>query len=302
MTHLLVPIAFLLGALGGGALVWHWRGRRGPDGGPDRWQKWKLVGATAVLTTLALGAAGYALVRHFFRPTRASRATVRQAVADYRKTTGSSRSESRGRTPPGGVYQYRATGFYEITAPVLGKERRDLPATVPAVLVADGDCWELTLRYFKVHHSTARYCWDPSVGLRRIWTRNKNTIFSMKNRSQSSCTPDVLLRPRDRPGREWKPVCKPDKPGPHSQGTRLDLVVRYVGVEPVIVGGRKVRSHHLRRTGTATGTGTGSFRQDQWFADSTGMLVRLRVKGRGSGMAEFVSEYELTLKSLEPAR
>ncbi|MFH2005057.1 MAG: hypothetical protein ABI333_00590 [bacterium] len=313
MEHLLLPIVFLLGALGGGALIWRRRGRRGADegaeGGLGRWPKVKLVAATAVLTTLLLGALGYGLVRHRFKKTQASGASVRQAVSDFRKT-GSSAAKQLGKSPAGGVYRYAATGFYEVEAPVLGKDRRVMPKTVPAVLVPDGDCWELTIRYFKQHHWTARYCRGPQGGLRFVWAKNKNEFFSMKNRSHTFCTPNVILRPGglpgpgpdSAPGTEWKEVCKRKMPKAHQNKADVDITIRYVGVESVTVGKRAVLAHHLRSSFSMKGMMSGTFQQDFWYAKSSGLLIKLRTKGRASGMGKFVSDYQLTLQSLSPTR
>jgi hypothetical protein len=316
MKHLLLPIVFLLGALSGGAVIWRWRGRRGSDGGVDgglgRWAKVKLVAATAVTTALILGAVGYGLVRHRFGKTQATRATVNQAVSDFRKTRkkGKAPGPERGKAPPPGVYQYAATGFYEVEVAVLGKDRRVLPKTVPAVLVSDGDCWELTLRYFAQHHWTARYCRSPRGGLRFVWAKNKNEFFAMKNRSHTFCTPDVILRPGglpgpgpgSEPGTEWKEKCRRNPPSPHDKDAKIDVTVRYVGVETVLVGATKVEAYHMRSAVKMKASVSGTFHQDFWYARGSGMLVKLRAKGEASGMAKFVSDYQLTLKSLSPTR
>lgn len=308
MTYLWIPLSFLVGALSGGALVWCWRGRGGGARGPTRLQKVKLVVATALLTAGILAAAGYGLVRHRFQKTRASKATVKGAVSDYRKAKQG--AEKGGQAPPGGVYQYAATGFYELDASVMGKDHRDLPKTVPGVLVPDGDCWELTLRYFKQHHWTGRYCRGPRGGLRFVWAKNKNEFFSMKSQSHSFCTPDVILRPGglpgpgpgSAPGTRWKEICKRKTPHPQRGKAKVDITMAYVGLERVAVGKRSVEAFHMRSTFTMAGMASGTFHQDFWYAKGSGLLIALATKGKASGMGKFVSDYRLTLKSLAPAR
>jgi len=312
MKHLLLLMVFLIGALSGGVLVWHWRGRRGAAGGLGRWQKVKLVAATTVITALTLGALGYGLVRHRFGKTQATRATVNQAVADFRRTSkrGGAAGAHGGKAPPGGVYQYAATGYYEVDVPVLGKDRRVMPKTVAAVLVRHGDCWELTLRYFTQHHWTARYCRGPRGGLRFMWVKDRNEFFSIKNQSHTYCTPDVILRPGGLPGpgpgaaprTEWKEQCKRKNPGPHDNKAKVDITIRYMGVETVLVGTKKVEAHRLRSFFTMQAMVSGKFHQDFWYARGSGMLVKLSNKGQASGMAKFISDYQLTLKSQSPTR
>lgn len=309
MTHLWIPLAFLAGALSGGAVVWFWRARRAAEGGASRWQKTKLVGATVVLTALALAALGYGFARQRFQRTRASKATMSKAVSDFRKAKGGA-AEKRGQSPPGGVYQYAATGFYEIDAPVVGKDHRVLPRIVPGVLKTDGDCWELTLRYFTQHHWTARYCRGPRGGLRFIWVKNRNEFFSMKSQSQTFCTPDVILRPGglpgpgpgSAPGTEWKESCKRKSPHAQRGKAKVDITIRYVGLERVAVGKGSVAAFHLRSTFTMEGMASGTFHQDFWYAQGSGLLIGLATKGKAAGMGSFVSDYRLTLKSLTPAR
>ena len=300
MSLFVIPIVFFLGAVSGGVLIWHWRGRRGTDGVLNRRQKWKLVLATALLTTLSLAAVGYGLIHTRFRTTQAKQETVGQAVSDYRKAQGAAPKKSNGKAPPGGVYQYQGSGFYELTVPVLGRERRVLPKTIPAVLLAEGDCWELNLRFFKQHHRKARYCQDPKAGLRVVWIKNKNEFFSMKNDSHSTCTPDVMVRPGAQPGRQWNQDCKPGKVNPHFGAPKVTVVVRYLGRESLTIGTRATQAHHLRRTLTLSGIQTGIIVQNIWYATDSGMLLKLRMKGEGKGVAKYVSDYQLTLTSLSP--
>lgn len=298
----ILPIVFLCGALAGGLLAWHWRGRRaavGPAGPP---RSWPLVLSTALLTTLGLAAAGYGLVRHRFQRTQVSRASKEQALADFRRGRSAASPASLGKTPPGGVYTYRATGYYEAEVPVLGKERRDMPKTVPAILVPSGDCWELTHRYFEQHHWTGRFCRDPEGGLRLDWARNKNEMFSMKTESRSICEPRALVLPGKRPGEPWTLTCTSDPPRPERSPGNVEMLGSLVGEETVEVDGRPQPARRVRRAFTMKGPHSGSMVQDLWIAAESGMLLQLTVKGDGKGMAKFVSDYRLTLQSLTPSR
>jgi uncharacterized protein YneR len=267
-----------------------------------RQKRWWVVVGTSLVITLVVGALGYGLVRSRFRKTKAAQATVGKAVADFRRARGALLAAERGRVPLSGVYKYAATGYYEIGLPALGKDRRVLPKAVPAVLAPSGNCWELSVRYFKQHHWTVRYCRDPRAGLRMVWLRNTNEFFGMKTWSQYRCDPDVILRPGDQPGRQWQQLCKPQEPKPVFGSAQVKVAVRYVGTESMTIGGRTLKAHHLHRTINMTGIQVSVIEQDLWYAAESGMMVRLHLKGQGSGIAKFDSDYQLTLKSLSPKR
>jgi len=145
-----------------------------------------------------------------------------------------------------------------------------------------------------------------------VWAKNKNEFFGMKNQSHTFCTPDVILRPgglpgpgpgpRAKPGTEWKEKCRRRNPKPHDKNAKVDITVRYLGVETVSVGTKKIEAYHLRSSVSMKAMVSGTFGQDFWYARGSGMLVKLSAKGEASGMAKFVSDYQLTLKSLSPTR
>ena len=78
-TYLLIPIVFLVGAVAGGLLAWHIRGRMDRKGGSGRFQTAMLVVATALFTTLLLAAVGYGLLRVGFKKSRMSPASAKKA-------------------------------------------------------------------------------------------------------------------------------------------------------------------------------------------------------------------------------
>jgi hypothetical protein len=289
--------------------------------------------STAILTTLGLAAAGYGFLRQRFQRTQVSRASMEQAVADFRKgagvrAAGSARSSAEaagaepgksaepgakdsagearrgdnGKTPAAGVYAYRADGYYEADVPVLGKERRVLPKIVPGILVPSGECWELTHRYFEQHHWTGRFCRHPDDGLRLEWVRNKNEMFSMKTESRSQCEPQAFVLPGRRPGDKWPISCTSDPPRRDPGAGKVEMTVTYVGDEPVEVDGRPQAARRVRRLFSMKSPHTGYMSQDVWLALGSGMLLKLVVKGEGKGMGKFQSDYHLTLKSLTPSR
>jgi len=266
-----------------------------------RGKRWWVVVTTGLVTSLALGGLGYALVRSQFRKTKVAKASEGQAVSEFRRSGGASSKTAEG-TPPAGVYQFSATGQYTVSVPGLGKDVRVLPKTLPAVLVSKGRCWELNIRFFKQHQRTVRYCSEKKGHLRMVWLLNQNEFFGLKHLTKTRCVPDLILRPGDEPGHQTAQTCKPVGVDQRFGKTDAKVMFEYVAANTMTIGGRKVRVHHLRRTLVVKSLQSARVVQHLHYADETGMLVRYRVNGGGSGLATFRSDYQITLTSLSPKR
>lgn len=297
---LLAVLAFVAGVLAGGLVSWHARGHGAAEGTRPHLAPWKVVVLTAILTGGVLVGVGLVVARLVLRPRPTSRATVEQAVADFRRQHAGTRSSASRQSPAAGVYTYAARGFYEVTVPVMGKERRGLPAMIPGILQPEGACWSLTIRYFQEHEWKGHYCREPSGALRLLRVENRNQMFGMKTQGESRCTPDAVLPAGARAGDAWKLACTSTPPRPEHASGQADLRAAYVGEETLTIEGQPVRAHHVRRTFSMKGSSSGVMEQDTWHAVGSMLVVQLRVKGDGSGLARFVSDYRLTLASLRP--
>jgi hypothetical protein len=266
-----------------------------------RGRRWWVAVCTGLITSLVLGGLGYALVRSLFRKTTLAKESVGQAVSDFRRSQGAAKAAAEG-SPPAGVYQYAATGQYTVSVIGLGKDIRMLPKTVPALLVSDGSCWTLNIRFFKQHQRTVRYCSDKKGGLRMVWLVNQNEFFGFKHLTKSRCEPDQILRPGDKPGHQTPQSCKPMNDNQMFGKTNAKVSFDYIAAESMTIGGQKLRVHHLRRTLVVKSLQSVKVEQHLYYAARTGMLVRYRINGKGSGLATFKSDYELTLVSLSPKR
>lgn len=300
MSYWIVPITFALGGLAGGLLAWTWRGR---SDAVTRRQKIKLVAATAFLTVALLSITGYAVLRYRFGNTGVDRASTGQAVSDFRKAGGTAH---RAGTPPGGVYTFRAHGGMTVHSALLGDTKRTLPSTIPAVLIPRKQkpgCWELTLRLYKQNHRGEVYCKD-ATGLRLEQRWERNEMFGIKTFTRQGVTPTLLVGPERAPGTKftmaWKilehkttmplPVKRPD----------LSIQATYVALETLTIGGKPVRAHHLRQHATYGGAVTGTLNREVWYAADTGMMLQLRIKSAGKGVANVTIDSAYTLTSLQP--
>ncbi len=300
----LVPLAFLLGAIAGGLMAWRLRGRVAPASKPTRYLRLKLVASTVLATLSILAVAGYALIRHRFGGEQPSPASVNRAMDDFRK---SGAGAQRGSGPPPGVYTYHGKGFFKIEAPLLGKKHLTLPKTIPAILRhVDKRCWELTVRPWAQHEWTERYCRHGPTGYRQQWRKNKSDMFGIKSSSTSECRPSALFDESGALRRSWEATCRVTKRktslpiGGKPRPTKVQITL--VGKTKIVIGGRQVVAYHFRQTASVKRKMKGSMTREVWFDASTGMLLKLSTKGGGTGMAKVQVDQTYTLANLKPRR
>lgn len=302
-------------------MAWWLRGRLGEAGsGPSRRHTIKVAAVSSVITLGVAGAAAYGVIKWKFGHRPVQKASVDDALRDFRSasakpvaTDDSSRAEPSqakttapvaANTPSGGVYTYKARGFFQVDAPVVGRHRRDLAATVPAMVVR-GDsptCWELKIWYFKQHTWRARYCRDRNDAQRMEFVKTANQFFGRKIGGKYGCVPADIVRVNMKPGDQFMTSCgsieEPRKP----DAAKTDVSITFVGDEDVDVGGELVSSRHLVRKVHVVGRQSGSTIRHLWFSKKTGLLVRVREKGRSSGLAKFEADWELILTSTTPRK
>ncbi len=301
-----LPLAFGLGAAVGAALAWWLSGRS--DGTSSRRSYGVKVAALTAIGSIALTlAAVYGVVKWKFRSRPVQKASVQDAVKDFRDNKVAGATETKTpkqatfRVPGPGVYTYNATGYYSVDAPIVGKDRRELPKQLPGVLVSDHNCWALTVRFFKQHTWEARYCKPNETNLVMASTKSANEFFGRKVGGHYGCSPGDLVLADKKPGDSWTQLCK-SKKEKHKDRKGTEVKVTYVADEPVKVGDADVPSRHIRRTIVMKGRQKGQTIRELWFGQSSGLLLKLREKGSSSGMATFESDWTLTLASTKPTK
>lgn len=262
---------------------------------------WVVV-TTGLLVTVLLGGLGYVVLRNRFGKTKMKKATEGQAVSEFRRNHKGANKAAEG-TPQAGVYQYSGIGEYTVAVPSLGTDKRVLAKTMPALLTAKKDrCWTLNVRFFAQHQRTVRYCAEKDGTLRMKWIINTNEFFGLKHHTKSRCTPDIIYRPGYKPGHKSPQTCKPMNDNQMFGKANAKAVWEFVGTESMTIGGKKLRVHDLKRTLVVKSLQSAKVVQHLYYDDQSNMLVRYRVKGVGSGLANFKSNYQITLVSLTPKR
>ena len=300
---ILLVLAFLLGGLVGGYWGWKWRAERAPgDAGDGKHRTLKLVVLTAVVTLVFAAASAYATLRIVFRAKPVQSASVDQAVADFRSAKPGAAAAANAALPVGGVYTYRSSGASDLKVPLFGTEHRDLPETVPAVLLSDGDCWDLTVRFFEEHRWTTRYCRGEDGALHHPVSETVNVHFGQRVTASSACKPDEVILAKMSPGASWRQSCATENDSGMGGPSAVDTEMTFIGIEEVEVGGAKVKTLHIHREVTMSGRQTGTTTRDYWFGDSTGLLVKFRHRMKSSGIGDIDQAWDLQLTELTPSK
>ena len=262
------------------------------------------VAAVSVVATLAVtAAAGYLVVRLVTRSEPMTGVGIDEAVDQFRGSASETASSvhpagSLG-PPPDGVYTYRASGSWTTTVPVFGTERRVLPATVPAVLRADGDGWTLAFQYFDKHRITLRFRGGAGPALEEPEGETDSVRFGLDVRSSMTCAPDIVVRPVA-PGTSWSQSCRGVTRGVINAMQELPSTTTLVGIDRLDVGGSPVDAWHVRRDSTVVGSESGVLRSNTWYSTTDGLLLRLETESRTSGLVDHVEAIRLDLDSLTP--
>lgn len=297
-----LPLAFVVGALVGAGLTW-WASGRFQSARDGRYGLGALI-ATSVITLTVAALAAYGAIKWKYRARPVDRASVDDTVRSFRKLSraAADAGPATGRElPAAGVYTYRGGGFFKMDAPIVGKQRRDLPAAVPAMLVIAGDCWELKISYFKQQTWKARYCKSPAGALRMEWVRTHNEVFGRVVGGLYGCTPPDIIRAGMKVGDRFMTSCGSiDPKSPSSATTNVQLEL--LGEDSVRVGDQNVSTWHVLRTVKVIGRQSGVTVRNLWFSKDTGMLVRVREHAETSGLVKYKSDWELTLTQTTPRK
>ena len=232
-------------------------------------------------------------------PSPTAKATV--AGAKKKATTPGSASSKSGPVAAGdlelGVYVYATEGFEETDA--LSGQRHDYPSQT-TITASRHDCGY-------------RFRWQP---LEERWDRSdtcrtsKGIVlerFTIYHEFfQRSATEDFVLEdgsvvlpayPVIGDSWRWKGA---------SNDSAIDTLVTAVEYETVDVGGRAVKTIHLRYETAMSGANEGTQIQDRWHSLDNGLLIRLinrvdaRVEVPFGGTANYRERYRIDLKSLSP--
>lgn len=295
-------------------------------------KRWPLIAALAAAVALVATAAGAIYL------TRGAReVTVDQAVDEFRSapqveiteetkpqrpssaaapgprsksasTPTSSTSKSAGAAPaaaPGrnafvdpqeGVYVYATKGYEETDA--LAGQRHDYPSETTMTFREGGCGWIAHWQPLKERWEDSEFC-ETAQGA-KMQTYTMYHEFFRRGQTEKFKCDGYVHKKGDKPGDSWTFTCS----SPNSTATSK---VTVVALETLNVGGRPVKTTHIRYDITAKGANRGKLTQDRWLADSPRAMVKLvqtadLVTESPFGPVGYKEALRLDLKSLEPRR
>jgi hypothetical protein len=228
---------------------------------PSRSRRRWLIVAAVLAVALPLG--GY-LAWHWLRYD-ATPVSLAQAGARFQRERPAGAQGAAPLVPAEGVYRYRGHGSDRLSVPPLSQSHGP---GMPGTITHNGTgCWTLRLDYSSNHWQDWGYCarnggLDERSG--RTFQRWDLGVTSVSNQSSFSCRSHTL-RPAMRPGDRWTQTCTGTNsaiPG----ATTSQGPMRFVGIETLSIGGRRVRAYHLVQERRVTGSQRGSLHADVWFA------------------------------------
>ena len=181
-----------------------------------------------------------------------------EAVARFR-AAGPAAAEEMPGLPLPGVYRYRTTGGEDVS---LFSYRREYPSVTVRIVTRRG-CGVREEQWFLVQHleyydrcGPALVAYGTDIA---YWWTHGTQDFTCEGGSFDGSD----LRPGE--VSEW--VCA-------DEDTRALQTTEYIGVEEVVVDGRRMPARHTRWTTTFSGATEGGAVVDDWFDPGTGLVLR----------------------------
>jgi len=218
---------------------------------------------------------------------------------------GSDDGSADGGTPRAGVYTFDADGAEELS--LLGTSQA-WGATVPVTITpGDGDCWTVRYEYNSNHVQDQSFCREDDRLVETGGTVVQSFDFgvAVTETTRFTCGPADTIRWNAAPGDSWDVSCT----GESDRGTSVTSsgATTYVGPESITVGDDRVAALAYRSQRELSGDQSGTEESRFWYAESTGLLLRLERNSRvvspsPLGDVTYTEEGSLHLTDLEPRR
>jgi hypothetical protein len=264
-------------------------------------RRWIVFIALGVVVLVAATAAWLLLGGGSPRPV-----TVDEARRRTDGATASTAPKGEFGPPVAGVYLYRGAGTEKTSFPAITEQQGP---SMPATVIPDGTgCWRFRIDYNTHHWQDWRFCASPSGIVStggRSFSRREFGAFKVDNTSTFTCAdPEVFLAEGMEAGDSFRGVCTGASTATGGS-TRSAGSTTYLGDEDLEVGGRTVRTRHLRYQRALTGAQDGTEQADWWADPSTMLPIRNRHRvsvrtqvGTLTVTYTEVSTYELTSLAL----
>jgi len=273
-----------------------------PNGHPARRGSRRLLVGIVVGAVLLLGV-GVGVFVYLWQRDDARPVSVHEAQQRLDGATGGGAGGAF--VPAEGVYRYKGSGTEALSTPP--KSQAEGP-TMPATVIHRGNgCWTFRIDYSTNHWQDWRFCARGGRLLEQgglTFQRWDLVVSSIENTSTFVCKPRIVVLRSDMvPGETWPQSCA----GTNTSlgGTTVSSgEIRFVGVEPVDVGGTSVDAFHFVQPRTISGAQRGEENTELWLAPNGLPLRNQRhiVINSDSpiGTVTYTEDGTFTLTSLEP--
>lgn len=213
-------------------------------------------------------------------------------------------SDSAPLVPAAGVYTYRGSGSERLS--FLDTSQPQGPLLPATVRREPGDCWTFKVEYSTHHQETWRYC-VRDEGLveagGEVRQRFDFVGFSVDATYTITCHDAYALRVGAEVGDSWGRPCRESNDS--GSESKFRGKYRFLGTEPVRVGGGSVPAYHYREQRVISGDQSGTTTIDAWFSVSDGLPLRnkraIEVESPSVvGNVTYSETGEWRLTSLEP--
>lgn len=198
--------------------------------------------------------------------------------------------------PVEGVYTYATKGWEQTDA--LAGQRHDYPSETSFTIRKGGCGWTTRWQPLKERWEDSEFCETPQGAKMRTYSMY-HEFFRRGQREDFTCD-GYVHKKGDATGDTWTFGCKSSRSNATSK-------VTVIGFETIAVGGRPVKTIHLRYDITAKGSNRGTITQDRWLSDSPRLMVRLIQKAdlvtdSPFGPVGYKESFRIDLKSVDPKR
>lgn len=222
-----------------------------------RWP-WILLGCLAAVCLVAV--TGFFYLRSRDSTTVVS---VDDALGSFRDSDAAAHVVERRPTP--GVYEYETEGEERIDA--LGGATHTYPALTTMTYTSTDCGYRTRWDVFEERFDELDLCIPPE-GETVDTSRQYREFFGFAQDQTLRCDRDVLVRTEP-------PILGETRTTPcTSDGTKAEMNVTVVGVEPVEVGGEPIDALHIRLETVLTGSVRGTSELDYWADPVTGLVFR----------------------------
>jgi hypothetical protein len=190
-----------------------------------------------------------------------------------------------------GTFSYATTGYEQTSIPGT---RRTFPKSTTIKNTKQGCGVLSTWKPIDQHTQSQEFC-EADGGVKIAAYKTTISFFGVTSGEDFTCSGDSFIyKPGIKAGHVWKYKCT----APDATASQRATVVGY---EKVSVGGKSIRTLHVRVKTTLKGGSTGTSTQDYWIWTKKPVLAKESGKVAASQQGvRYASSYSLTLKSLTP--